>query len=216
MLIAAAAFVGMALFVHPSAPTASATSVAAPASTLAPAPVAVFLGDSFTAGVGSTGGSGFTARVSDALGWRSVVLGDGGTGFTSPRDPFSDRLPQVVKADPAFVIVQGGTNDGGTDTGTRAAQLFAELHKQLPHAVIVAVGPTQPTNPLYSQDRMNAARQQISAAAKAAGVPFIDPIAEGWLTSPDQLADRVHPTDAGYRVYADRLVADLRKLLPAR
>ena len=54
------------------------------------------------------------------------------------------------------------------------------------------------------------------AAARDCHVPFIDPIAEGWITrgNAPRLVGAVadHPNDAGYRYIADRLVTDLDRL----
>jgi phospholipase/lecithinase/hemolysin len=57
-----------------------------------------------------------------------------------------------------------------------------------------------------------AVRDAVRTAALAAGAQWIDPVADGWFDRPAGLigADRVHPTDAGHRLMAERVDAALR------
>ncbi|HEY2195803.1 MAG TPA: hypothetical protein VGH76_26375 [Actinomycetospora sp.] len=60
----------------------------------------------------------------------------------------------------------------------------------------------------------------VGAAARAAGLPYVDAIAEGWFTDAQASligADHIHPTWAGHARIADLLGADLTHLamLPA-
>ena len=65
-------------------------------------------------------------------------------------------------------------------------------------------------------------RDALAVTARAQRVPFIDPLAGHWITgdrrsktgnAADYIErDGVHPTDAGHRYLAGRLMADLRRI----
>jgi len=60
-------------------------------------------------------------------------------------------------------------------------------------------------------------RDAVNAAAHAAGVGFVDPLAEGWFTG-DAAAfigpDGIHPTDQGHRYLADLIRPRIESVLP--
>lgn len=193
-------------------------------------PVAVFLGDSYTFSDGAPS-LGYAAKTASQMGWRAVILGQIGTGYvnsgaasTTPGQTnavFAHRLPDVVTAHPAIVIVQGSTNDVGrysVGTVRQAAEaVYASLKRSLPGIPIVAVGPV--AVPVLPVAQVAETRDEVAAAAKAAGLPFIDPVAERWLPDANLFrTDHLHPTAAGYTQYALDLVRDLRVIpsLPKR
>lgn len=175
-------------------------------------PVAI-IGDSYTAAP-----SGYATQIARLMCWRLANLGQGGTGYTNPGQAaendtvFAGRVQQAVDAAPRLVVVQGGTNDDGKPTTEDAArETFASLRVGLPGVPVVAVGPVR----TVSQDpaRSDASRDAIQRAAAAEGVPFIDPIALGWLAEPGSfVSDGVHPTSAGHKRYAESLAGQLQAL----
>ncbi|CCH90113.1 conserved protein of unknown function; putative Esterase domain [Modestobacter italicus] len=176
----------------------------------------VFLGDSYTVGVG---GTGYVARTAAELGWVAYAQGESGTGYRNPsttpgQTVFGDRIAGVVAADPDVVVVQGSTNDVGERprlVQAAATDLYAALHTALPAARLVVLGPLSP--PDVDAGAVLALRDALAAAASAAGLPYIDPVAGGWLTPPDGLfADGLHPNDAGYAQLSDDLAAALHRL----
>jgi lysophospholipase L1-like esterase len=176
----------------------------------------VFLGDSYTVGVG---GTGYVARTAAELGWVAYAQGESGTGYRNPsttpgQTVFGDRIAGVVAADPDVVVVQGSTNDVGQRprlVQAAAADLYAALHASLPLARLVVLGPLSP--PDVDAGAVLALRNALAAAASEAGLPYIDPVAGGWLSPPDGLfADGIHPNDAGYAQLSDDLAAALHRL----
>jgi lysophospholipase L1-like esterase len=190
------------------------------AASMAPATqaTAVFLGDSYTVGMGASATeAGYAERTAALMGWRAVVLGQGGTGYVNPsassdQSVYSGRLGQVAAAEPDVVVVQGSTNDAGRpweEIEAAATELYAGLRTVVPSARIVVLGPLSP--PGLDPGAVNDVRNALARAAFATGVPFIDPIAAGWLLPADGLyADPVHPDDDGYRELAEDLARALR------
>jgi lysophospholipase L1-like esterase len=199
-------------------PTAAPTSASTAARTADTAPPvrAVFLGDSYTVGVGAAGPT-YAERVADRLGWIRIDAAQSGTGYVADggggdRSPFADRVDDVAAADPDVVVVQGSVNDVGADpadVGAAATALYADLAAAVPDARVVVLGP--PEAPGVPRDAVGAVRDALAGAAGVAGLTFADPIAGGWLTPPgDSYADALHPDDEGHAALADGLVAALR------
>lgn len=185
---------------------------------VAPAPAAVFLGDSYTEGVHATEDAArYTTRVCNEFRWRCEVSGQGGTGYTNSGQSsqnesiYADRVAKLQETDPAIVVVQGSVSDPGNkeDVKLAAGIVFADLRARYPSAEIVAVGPV--AAPGLERDRIIANRDGIAEASAENKVRFIDPIAANWFTDVSLFStDKVHPSDAGYQVYADRLMQELR------
>ena len=181
---------------------------------------AVFLGDSYTVGAGDPApDGGYVATVARRLRWTARPAAQSGTGYVSDgrqpgRSPYAGRLDEVAAAEPDIVVVQGSTNDVGQPpdaVGRAAGELYEALRSRLPGARVVVLGPLSP--PGVDPVGVRTVRDELAQAADAAELPFIDPIAEGWLSPPDGLfADPVHPNRAGYRQLAVDLSAALREL----
>jgi lysophospholipase L1-like esterase len=84
-----------------------------------------------------------------------------------------------------------------------AREAIATIRNGAPDAAVVVIGPLWPDGSPPAGVRNN--RDVIRAAAETAAVPFVDPLAEGWLTDGTGLVgeDDVHLTDAGQAVLAD-------------
>jgi acyl-CoA thioesterase-1 len=155
--------------------------------------------------------------TADAPGWDARFFAQPGTGYTNPGQPntghavYLDRLAAVVETRPDVVIVQGSMNDAGPAEQTQAAavEVFAALRARLPEARIVAVGPV--AAPALPPGTAARAARSVAAAALAAGIPFIDPVTDQWMTDRALYADGVHLNDAGYAGFTERLVAALRQ-----
>ncbi|WP_448615663.1 SGNH/GDSL hydrolase family protein [Modestobacter sp. URMC 112] len=211
----------------PAASSAGPTGTATGSTTATPSdpvpdepPTALFLGDSYTVGIGaSSPEAGYVQRTAALLGWRAVTQGQGGTGYVNPSDDtgqsvYGGRLAEVAAAQPDIVVVQGSTNDVGRpweSVEAAATELYRGLRTAVPTARVVVLGPLAPpgVDPVAVGDIRNA----VARAAFAAGVPFIDPIAAGWLLPVDGLyADPVHPDDDGYRELGEDLALALRTI----
>ncbi|MGY1743488.1 MULTISPECIES: SGNH/GDSL hydrolase family protein [unclassified Blastococcus] len=179
-------------------------------------PVAVFLGDSYTVGLG---GQGYVTLAAEELGWSARGAGQSGTGYVARgvaywMEPFGGRVDEVAAARPDVVVVQGSTNDVGQapdEVRAAAADLFAELAQALPDSRLVVVGPV--AAPVVDPAGVRAIRDAVRDSAVAAGLPFVDPVAEEWLQPSDGLfADGLHPDDDGYAQMAAELAAALAEL----
>lgn len=186
------------------------------------APLAVskvaFIGDSYIEGtpIGGAQQSNITVLLAQRFGWVVTNTAVSGTGYTTAagRSYESLQLPRVEAVRPQLVIVFGSLNDMGKgEVDVTASRLYADLKAGLPGTRIVVVGPawidgSPPPVVLTTRD-------QVRRAAAAAGLPFVDPIAEGWFAgNAENLigADHVHPTDTGHAHMAALLGDDLLRL----
>lgn len=206
---------------------------------------AFVLGDSWVEGAGaSTTLTTFPQVIKLLTGWEVYSGGQGGTGYgTKPADgsttnsvPFGapQRIRAIAESQPDLVIFAGTSNNdatNGTDLQTYAAQAFADAKTAAPNATIIAVGPQNTTN-TPSGARL-AARDAIKAAADAAGIPFIDPLALNWITGTGTVSapgtagnasifsggatgsDGAHLNQNGYDYWAAKVVEEVVKKLDA-
>ncbi len=192
-----------------------------PSGTSTPTSTAVVVGDSLATVTAPAGPNiAFPWVTARLLGWHVLVDAHPDTGFATPaglaaRHPsFAATVGRVVAADPRVVIVALGSDDAAQMLGadraravqSTATQGLAELRRRLPRARIVVVGPL-PWGSSTPAPALVAVRDAVRAAARAAGVGFIDPLAEGWITG-----DRADP---GSGNAAQMLSTDGRHLTPA-
>jgi lysophospholipase L1-like esterase len=174
-------------------------------------PTAVFLGDSYTQGVGLTDIRDDYAYVTaHALRWRPVLNAAGGTGYVNGGpcrgEQFSARVPQVVAARPATVVIQGGLDDYKvppaeiTDAATR---LYAQLHKALPRTRLLVVGPHR----VPKVSNVQPAAEALRTATSRAHVAYID--TSSWPLSFEK--DGIHLSVAGHKTYGLRLAAAIHR-----
>ncbi|WP_406161475.1 ricin-type beta-trefoil lectin domain protein [Streptomyces sp. NBC_00882] len=195
----------------------------APASAASTTPLRVMpLGDSITWGVGSSTGNGYRGPLWDELATDGHPLDFVGTGRGgSMSDPDNEghsgyRIDQIAAlADasltryrPNVVTLEIGTNDlGGSYQPSTAADRLRSLVNQItadvPDATVLVASLIVSTSGSEEQYRgaYNQAIPQIVSDAQAAGkrVAYVDMSS---LTTAD-LADAVHPNDAGYQKMAD-------------
>jgi lysophospholipase L1-like esterase len=185
-----------------------------------PGSTAVFLGDSFTSGWqgAGVGPHGWPQIVGRERGWRVVNLAVPGTGFLNPGwagQPVGSLVGSAVARHPAVIVIAAGHNDSRWSPAAteRAADLvIARLHRALPDAVLVVVGPIwqDGTPPL----RCLALRGHLRRTAASIDAVFVDPIAERWFAGSRHRmirADGIHPDDAGHRWIASRVLAAIAR-----
>jgi acyl-CoA thioesterase I len=168
-------------------------------------PTVIFLGDSYTQGVGLTNIRDDYAYVAaTALRWRPVLNGAGGTGYVNGGpchgQQFAARVRQVVPARPTFLVVQGGLNDyrsSHTEIADAARQLYAHLRRQLPATRVVVVGP----HPVPKVHDVSPVIDALREAAAGAHVAYIDTSA--WPLSFEK--DGIHLTVAGHQAFGRKL-----------
>lgn len=185
---------------------------------LARASSVAILGDSYTSGWNGAGmgAKGWPAIVARARGWTTLNLAVPGTGFLNPGwtgQTIGSRVATAVRARPDIVFIVGGHNDSRWSvaaTNAAADAVIDRVHAALPDAALVIVAPIwQDGSPPV---RCLALRDHLRRKAAAVGARFIDPLHEGWFAGRSHRfigADGLHPTDAGHRFMADRILADL-------
>jgi lysophospholipase L1-like esterase len=192
-------------------------------------PVVMFLGDSYTVGErGRPPEETYAAATSRLLDWQPVLAGRGGTGFVAGRrigQTFGTLFESQLgwRPAPALLVVSGGHNDHHfppPQVAAAARDLLERAAKRWPSTRIVLVGPLWGNQ--SPPARALAVRDALRQVAGQAGVPFIDPIAERWITGDRRLGagnavryispDGTHPTPEGHRYLAARLVTDLKRL----
>ena len=147
----------------------------------------VFVGDSFTAGVGASApDKRWTTLVAAGHGWTEKNLGHPQSGYASygtqgvcaAKDSCPNYLavvPQVIAAAPELVIVSGGGNDAFLDQGavkTTVDQTIAGIRAGLPNAKIVVVNPWWDMRPV--PDTLATVAESIKTAAAAQGATWAD------------------------------------------
>lgn len=190
-------------------------------------PLALFIGDSYTAGDSSAELS-YGCRAAVEMDWLCALSARAGTGYISGGpanrwvDPhsgrslsFRERIPHLAaQYDPTYVLLDGGRNDlfpPREDTYATMLSTIAEARRTWPRAQIVFIRPrflAHPSDDLGFDDRFI---ESLQADPATQGVIFIDPIS--WLAGTDTSAllskDGIHPNSEG----ENRLTTAFRKSL---
>lgn|GEM_PF-929464 len=200
-----------------------------------PKPItALFIGDSFTVGIGAPKTSdGFATRVSTYFKWRMQNYGVGHTGYakgdktedsTISTNCQSDRgcpsymkqFDQAVAAGvvPDVVIVSGGYNDAASNELFESAkQLFAKIHATFASATLYVTSPI--TVDVVSQEfALRVA--MVRVAAFQTNAIFLD-LGQP-LSGKRELRNRIHPNLNGYKVLTKTITSliENNELTPAR
>lgn len=178
-------------------------------------PVALIVGDSYTAGVGaSEPRNSWASIVTRALKWDATVLAAPGGGYSLPGVNGESILGMLESADlralrPDVVVIQSGYNDtSAQDADVRAAinDVRGILTEELPGVPVVVVGQFWPGEPTPSSEAR--ARTIQAAWSGRDGTLVLDPIEGGW--SSFNTTDDRHPDDAGHALIAKNIVAAMR------
>ena len=176
-------------------------------------PVVVFLGDSYSKGIGaSTNGKRWTTLVSAAMGWSELNLAEGGSGYTTSylgqKTDYAIKLDIVAAAQPDILVVSGGRNDyeAGTSsiTGAVAVSLFQAIKAAAPNTEVIV------TSPIWDSTVPPAdfatLIDGVKTATESAGARYLD-IGEPLADHPDMIdPDGLHPNDAGHRTIAGAVI----------
>ena len=202
---------------------ASTSASASPSASTSPSPDdgevrMLVVGDAWTAGTeaGGNGLANWTAVLGAALrehdrAARITVAAAVGAGYLQ-EDPegrtFADLAREAAVDRPDLVLFFGSESDVATPAEERdaAARTFARARQAWPEAELRAVGPAwagdAPPPGIVSNG------SAVGQAAATAGVPYVDPVAEGWFADagPAVVAGPGgYPTDAGHRVIARKM-----------
>ena len=180
--------------------------------------VIVAVGDSLTAGYGVASQDAYPHLLQQALnaadtGTRYKVINAGISGATSAGA--AKRLRWYLRAKPAVVILALGVNDG------RRGHALAETKKNLAAAIelaqqhqakVLLAGMLLPVN--YGEDYRQQFADVFVELAQQYQVPRIPFLLEGVALKPElNLADGIHPNEAGHQIIAQTVLAYLRPLL---
>jgi acyl-CoA thioesterase-1 len=189
------------------APTPRAT--ASPEPTASPVTTAVLFGDSFTAGKGSPSGTHTALQVAaDRLGWRSLVLAQQGTGFTTTPS-YATRLAHTLTSAPTVLLLEGGASDTAASTAqltAAATSTLQALHQRFPTTRIVLIGPVAMEQP--PDAGLVRVSHALKAVAAAQHATFVDPIP--WITAANSekyLSPTGYYPNAAGHAYLGRLLA---------
>lgn len=194
------------------APAPPGDSVAATHSTI------VFLGTSLTAGYGIDPESSYPARVQhilDSLKLPYTVVNAGESGETSAGAV--RRLDWVLRAPPAFLVLETGANDGlrGQDPDSLQANIQAIIDRVRARSTrtgIIIAG--MEALPNLGADYTRRFRAIYPTLARANGVPLIPFLLVG-VAGVDSLnqQDGIHPNEAGANIVARTVWTVLGPLL---
>jgi lysophospholipase L1-like esterase len=167
------------------------------------------------------------------MGWDEINLGRGGTGYVTSVEgdlsktacgldycpSFLEMIPEVLEANPDFVVVTGGRNDLSRTTepayAAGVAEFFAALRRGLPHVTIMALSPIWDDRPVPAG--LQTMRTVIEREVTRVGGRYVN-LGDPLLNRPDLVAsdNRVLPNDAGHAAIASAFDAAYRSHSPGQ
>ena len=211
--------------------TPTSTPISAPASPEPRVVTSVFFGDGIVAGANAgEGHPSFVDVAARRLGWQHSDFGFPGSGFTTAglfkggRD-YLARIEQLHGYAVDVLVIEGGANDGAADAATLRAKVQAVVdaaRRLVPNTTIVLMGPWSPSD--APAPATVATNDVLREFAKAADLPYIDPLAEKWISGsyPGSgnaaqyiSSDGYYPNAQGHLYFGERVAEDLGRLLPA-
>lgn len=159
----------------------------------------VALGDSLTAGVGAASGRGYVDRLSAELG---VPIVNAGVAGDTAGDALRRLDHDVIRHDPRIVIVCLGGNDllrrvDRAETMGYLDEIVRRLQERGTLVVLVGLRPILGSS--FAAD--------VEALARRRGCPLVPDVLGGIMGDPDLMADQIHPNDAGYERFAEKVAA---------
>ena len=157
---------------------------------------------------------------SNFWGWNAGDFGWGGD--TTLNILWRVRNGELDVVNPKVIVVLAGTNDlpgllGRVDAapllGRRVAAILAECRSRAPKARIVLTGVFPRTGTVG--ELVPAVNSELRVVAKASKVTFLD-VNKGFTDMPGMFPDGLHPSVAGYQVWADGLRPLLSRWLGKR
>jgi lysophospholipase L1-like esterase len=225
VLLAAASVsvVAAALTSIPDKTAEAASFTPAPIPTKAPKTVALWVGDSFTLGVGATDpGYSYAVQTSIAMGWTEAIDAQSGTGFVADgKNNAKENVPVPARLErftgnPQYVIVDAGRNDWNQDfkqaTAPAVKGYLDAVKAKWPAAKLILIVPFNVASTKATPDFVNLFAEE----SQRLGATVVNPIAEGWLnkdTMADKIySDNVHPNRAGHKYIAEHLAESFKAL----
>ena len=165
----------------------------------------IAFGDSLTEGYGATEGNAYPALLSRSLGVPIVNLGVSGDTTTDGLK----RLDAVARQQPRVVLLCLGGNDAlsqmpQASTLSNLEAIIDRLHAEGSFVVLIGIRSAS------FRDRNEKAFARL---AREKRVLYVPDFLKGLAFKPVYMSDAIHPNDAGYQKFADRLEKRLRPLL---
>ncbi|HUQ38763.1 MAG TPA: SGNH/GDSL hydrolase family protein [Acidimicrobiales bacterium] len=180
-----------------------------------------WLGDSTAAGVGASSPENALPRAVARLGRRPMTITSLAVSGARVADVLRDQVGRLPSDDPDVVFLSVGANDAVHLTGRRTFRHeYQALLEVLPkHSRVVVLGVpdmgavvrfAQPLRALVGW-RGGQIDHDVRARARRAGATYVDiagATGPAFRRHPDRYfaADRFHPSDAGYRLWAQAVV----------
>jgi len=190
----------------------------------------VWLGDSTAAGVGATSARFAIPRRVAAQLDRPIEVTNIAVSGDRVRDVVEDQLPQLDALRPDVVLISIGANDV-THLTSQAdfRRTYAEMLAAMPDGAIVVVlgvpdmgAPPRLAQPLRAIAGLRGRQldELVRTLADDHGAEYVDIAGETGPTMRSDTAryfaaDRYHPSDDGYALWADAVLAVLKPVLPA-
>jgi hypothetical protein len=127
-----------------------------------------------------------------------VAVEDAGFAAEQPAGPtFTELVMDTVSHSTQLVVFYDSRwGPAGASEVTRdAEQAFSAVEEMAPDALVVVVGPWQPSPEAARPDATAVGAVQAAVDASVVAVTYVDPVADGWPTgaSQEQIADLVYP-----------------------
>lgn len=181
-----------------------------------PETVILMLGDSLTEGTGIDPDQAYPALVERQLrqeGYRVKVINAGIGGSTTASAPA--RLRWHLKAKPQVLLLALGPNDGmrGQPLTQSRAQLAKTIEMaQAAQLKVLLAGMQIPPN--YGKAYTQQFAAMYPALAAQYKVPLVPFLLQGVAANPKlNIADGIHPNEAGHKILARNVLPHLRPLL---
>lgn len=218
LAIVTAGVVAASLRPAPSADTSGFTPSPPAIATPTIVPNVAFIGDSYTAGIGTSNPRlRWTSLLTAEMDWVEQNLGQGGTGYLVTTSKacgkdycpnFQEMAAETSKVEATVVMVSGGRNEyklGLTELEPAIAATMQKIRATVPDAKIIAL------SPLWDDDPVPAGLTEmgdvVRAQVEAVGGTYLD-LGQPLAGRPDLIApDGGHPNDAGHAEIA-RVVRD--------
>ncbi len=166
----------------------------------------ICFGDSLTEGVGAASGEDYPSLLEQQL--KRPIVNAGRRGDTAA-DGLARVEPEVLARNARLVIVLFGGNDflrqvPLAETRKNLEEIVRRIQER--GAMVVLVGLrlglfTDEYSPIYEE------------IAGKHGALYIPQVLKGILSDPKLKSDSIHPNGAGYRIMAERILAQVKPLL---
>ena len=165
----------------------------------------IAFGDSLTEGFGATAGNDYPSVLSRSLDIEIKNLGKSG-------ETTSDglrRLEEVAQLKPRVVLLCFGGNDSlnhepRAQTFSNLAQMIDRFHQEGTFVVLIGI---------RSASLRDYNEEHFAKLAREKRVLYIPDMLRGLTFKPIYMSDAIHPNDAGYAKFSERLEKKLRPLL---